>query len=178
MKSPTRVTIALDASSAELFERLKRETGLSQSELFRKALRIYAEHRKHRSVEREKLDLYIDMLAGGEHVILDVDHWQQFLRLIEECPEQEKFWEEHRRVARSHAEQFFGKTKSVKDVILRLEACNLFTLSMPSDTEFTLVFGSPTAKKFVRIFLEEVLAGIGMEAEIKEDLTKLRVRVG
>ncbi|NOZ58883.1 MAG: CopG family transcriptional regulator [Euryarchaeota archaeon] len=177
MKVPTRVTIALDAKSAELFEKLKKETKLSQSEIFRNALRIYAEHSKHRSIEREKLDLYIDMLAGGEHIILDVDHWQQFLRLIEECPAQEKFWEDHRRVARSHAEQLQGKIKSPRDVIMRLEACNFFTLSTPSENEFTLVFGSDTAKKFVKIFLEEVFEGMGFDAEIKEDLTKLRIRV-
>jgi|Deesub1362B_J571_1020462.scaffolds.fasta_scaffold07156_1 hypothetical protein len=178
MKVPTRVTIALDAKSAELFERLKKETKLSQSEIFRNALKIYAEHSKHRLVEKEKLDLYIDMLAGGEHVILDVDHWQQFLKLIEESPNPEKFWEDHRRVARSHAEQLQGKVKSPRDVILRLEACNFFTLSTPSENEFTLVFGSDTAKKFVKIFLEEVFAGMGFDVEIKEDLTKLRIRIG
>lgn len=177
MRVPTRVTIALDAKSAELFERLKKETGLSQSEIFRNALKIYAEHSKHRSVDREKLDLYIDMLAGGEHIILDVDHWQQFLKLIEECSDQEGFWEDHRRVARSHAEQLQGKIKSPRDVIFRLEACNFFTMSTPSEGEFTLVFGSDTAKKFVKIFLEEVFSGLGFKTEIKEDLTKLRIRI-
>ena len=38
----------------------------------------------------------MDMLLSGEHIILDVDHWLMFLRLIPSSPEKEQFWKEHR----------------------------------------------------------------------------------
>jgi hypothetical protein len=37
--------------------------------------------------------------------------------------------------------------------------------------------GSELPKTFVRIFLEEYFAGMGVKAEIKENLAKLRVTV-
>ena len=46
-----------------------------------------------------------------------------------------------------------------------------------SKNDFTLVLGSELPKTFVRIFLEEYFAGMGVKAEIKENLAKLRVTV-
>ena len=51
----------------------------------------------------------------------------------------------------------------------RLEACNFFRATKNSQNDFTLVLGSETAKKFIKIFLEEFLSAMGLETEIKED---------
>lgn len=92
MKNPTRITIALDEETIDLFGNTKRETGLSQSELIRKALRFYYENRAIvDDTIRKKLENYIDLLLSGEHVILDLDHWLLFLSLIETSPEKEIF---------------------------------------------------------------------------------------
>jgi hypothetical protein len=40
-----------------------------------------------------------------------------------------------------------------------------------------LVLVSEVSKDFIRIFLEEYFAAMGVKAEIKENLTKLRVTV-
>jgi hypothetical protein len=40
-----------------------------------------------------------------------------------------------------------------------------------------LVLVSETSKDFIRIFLEEYFSAMGVKAEIKENLTKLRVLV-
>ena len=53
---------------------------------------------------RKKSAPTVDMLLTGEHIILDVDHWLMFLRLIAFSPEKEKFWTEHKEVARAHWE--------------------------------------------------------------------------
>jgi Arc/MetJ-type ribon-helix-helix transcriptional regulator len=178
MKVPTRITIALDEETNELFDKLKRETRSSKSGLIRRALRFYSENKevidKHGS---EIINLYVDMLAEGEHIILDVDHFLLFLRLIESSPDKEKFWEDHQRVAKSHAEQLPRKVHSVEELLRRLEACNFYKLSKSSEKEFTLILYSDTTRKFVRTFLEEVLAGMGFKAEIQEDFAKLRVQI-
>jgi hypothetical protein len=110
-------------------------------------------------------------------VILDVDHWLLFLRLIESSPDQEKFWVEHREVARAHKEQLKSKVLSAEDLLTRLEVCNFYRLTKNSEREFTLVFGSELPKKFVRVFLEEFFSAMAIKAEIKENLTKLNVSV-
>ncbi len=180
MKSPVRVTIALDEETEKLFERLKSETRLSQSELLRRALRFYSENKEAiDSTKAKKLKTYLEMLSEGEHIILDVDHWHLFLKLLDCLPEdeRERFWEAHRAIARSHAEQLAGKVKSVRDLLERLEACNFYKLGRVSEEEFTLVMGSEANKRFIKEFIEIVAQGIGFKVEMKEDLLKLRLRI-
>jgi hypothetical protein len=50
-------------------------------------------------------------------------------------------------------------------------------LNKRSKTEFTLVLGSDVPKKFVKTELEVLFDGMGCQVEIKEDFSKLRVKV-
>jgi Arc/MetJ-type ribon-helix-helix transcriptional regulator len=176
MKNPVRITVALDDETNTLIEKMKKEMKASRSELLRDALRFYYENRKIADVSmRNKLDYYIDMLLSGEHVILDVDHWLLFLNLVESSPEKEYFWEKCREVARSHAEQLKHKVCSLEDLLERLEACNFFRITKNSENDFTLVLGSEITRKFVRTFIEEFLSVMGLKAEIKENITKIRI---
>ncbi|MDX1814177.1 MAG: hypothetical protein R3319_05245 [Candidatus Bathyarchaeia archaeon] len=99
-----------------------------------------------------------------------------FLKLVASSGN-ESFWEEHRDVAKSHTEQLKSKVHTVEQLLARLEACNFFRMTRDSENDFTLVLGSELPKKFVKIFLEEYFAGMGVKAEIKENLAKLRVTV-
>jgi Arc/MetJ-type ribon-helix-helix transcriptional regulator len=176
MKNPIRITVALDSETNSLIEKIKEETKISQSELVREALRFYYDNRKIDNVDvKQKLDFYIDMLLSGEHVILDVDHWLLFLSLVESSPEKEQFWEKCREVARSHAEQLGHKVCSLEDLLERLEACNFFRITKNSENDYTLVLGSEIIKKFVKTFIEEFLSVMGLKAEIKENITKIRI---
>jgi hypothetical protein len=95
--------------------------------------------------------------------------------LVETHPEKEKFWKLHREVARSHSEQFRGKPAEY--ILQRLEACNFFRVNKVGEKDFTLIFGNDLTKEFIRPFLEEVFEGLGIKAEVKEDLTKLRIKL-
>jgi predicted transcriptional regulator len=174
MKNPIRITVALDDESYEIFNKLKEKFRNSQSETIRRALRFYYDYQELENYDKNKIKTYVEMLAEGEHVILDIDHWVAFLKFMETHPESEKFWEMHRDVARAHAEEFEGK--SVEYVLERLEACNFFRINVKKD-EYTLVLNHEATKKFVKMFLEEVFRGMGINIEIKEDLMKLRLKV-
>jgi hypothetical protein len=50
-------------------------------------------------------------------------------------------------------------------------------MSKNGKNEFTLIFGSEAPKKFVKTELEEIFTGMGLIVEIKEDFSKLRVKV-
>lgn len=177
MKNPTRITIALDEETANRFEKMKEETKLSQSELMRRALRFYHENKALiDNSGSDKMRIYADMLSSGEHIILDVDHWLLFLKHIESLPEQGEFWDDCKNIARSHAEQLSLKIRAPEDVLKRLEACNFFKLSKDSENNFTLLMGSEVPKKFIRVFLEEVFAGMGVKIDVKEDIAKLRIK--
>ena len=178
MVNPTRVTVAFDKTTADLLEKISTEAQVSQSEVMRRALKFYSENKALEDpATQKKIHAYLDMLLTGEHVILDVDHWLMFLRLIASSPEQEKFWKEHKEVARSHTEQLKSKVHSTEELLARLEVCNFFRLTKNAPNDFTLVLASEVSKEFVRVFLEEYFAAMGIKAEIKENLTKLRVTV-
>jgi Arc/MetJ-type ribon-helix-helix transcriptional regulator len=172
MKIPIRTTIALDEKSAEILDSLKSPNS-SQSDVIRRALKFYNSFRELGTEELENLKVYSEMLSGGEHIILDLDHFISFLGTIEGGSNQEKFWEVHRTIARNHAEQF--RNMDVEQILKRLEACNFFRL-VRSGEDNTLIFGNDSVKKFMRIFLEEIFKDLHKEVEIKDDLSKLRVK--
>lgn len=178
MKSPERITIALDEETAGLFKKMKEDLGLSQSELMRESLKFFSKHKPlFEFAEDKKVYTHAEMLSAGEHIILDIDHWVLFLHFIESHPEKEKFWEQHKDVCQAHAEQFKHKLYNAESILKRLESCNLFKLSKRSKNEFTLILGSDLSKKFVRTELEEIFKGMGLGVEIKEDFAKLRAKV-
>ncbi|MGD6933369.1 MAG: ribbon-helix-helix protein, CopG family [Candidatus Bathyarchaeia archaeon] len=180
MTNPTRITVAFDKQTAELLEKISTDSQVSQSEVMRRALKFYNENRPLEDpATKKKIASYMDLLLSGEHVILDVDHWLSFLQLVQNSPEKdkEKFWSEHREIARSHWEQLKTKVHSPEEMIVRLEACNFFRLTKNAPNDFTLVLFSDISKEFVKVFLEEYFAAMGVKAEIKENLAKLRVTV-
>ncbi len=180
MTNPTRITVAFDKQTAELLEKISTDAQVSQSEVMRRALKFYNENRPIEDpTTKKKIVSYMDLLLTGEHVILDVDHWLSFLQLVQNSPEKdkEKFWSEHREIARSHWEQLKTKVHSPEEMIVRLEACNFFRLTKNAPNDFTLVLFSDISKGFVKVFLEEYFAAMGVKAEIKENLAKLRVTV-
>jgi hypothetical protein len=178
MNAPIRVTISFDEKSYRNFEALRDEIDVSQSELIRRAINYYYENRSSLdSPPDERVAEYKDMLGNGEHIILDVDHWLLFLKAVESSSSQSEFWNTHRDIARSHAEQLAKKVRSPEELLKRLETCNLFKISRSDSApnEYTLLTGSGTQRRFVREFLEETFAGMGFNANIKEDYSKLRV---
>jgi hypothetical protein len=178
MRTPTRITVAFDSSTASLLEKISKEAEVSQSEIMRRALRFYNDNRALEDpAVRKKVYAYLDLLSSGEHVILDVDHWLLFLEMVESSPDQEAFWAKHKEIARSHKEQLQSKVHTAEQVLIRLENCNFFRITKNSDKDFTLVLGSELPKKFIRVVIEEFFSVLGIKAEIRENLAKLNVSI-
>ncbi len=171
MKNPIRTSIALNEETLRILEKL-REPNVSQSDMVRRAIKFYYAFRGFGEADLERLKTHAEMLTGGEHIIVDLDHLVTMLRIIEGTPQREKFWEEHRRIARYHAEQF--KYLEIEKILKRLEACNFFRLVKLED-EYILIFGNEEIKRFISVFLQEVFDILTMNAQLKEELTKIRV---
>ncbi|MBC7127478.1 MAG: CopG family transcriptional regulator [Candidatus Methanosuratincola petrocarbonis] len=173
MSVPRRTSIALDPESERIFQELT-SGGESQSNVIRRALRLYYEFRSLDRKDLDRLRIYWEMLQSGEHVVLDLDHLLVLLKIAEGSEAPSKWLESHKAVAANHAEQFRGM--DIDQILARLEACNFFRMSMSQDG-YILVFGSPEIKRFIRTFLEEILRGMNRRFEVKEDLTKLRLKL-
>ena len=124
----------------------------------RRALKFYNENKALEDpATKKKIHAYIDMLLNGEHIILDVDHWLMFLQLISTSPEKEKFWNEHKEVARAHWEQLKTKVHSPEEMLTRLEICNFYRLTKNAPNDYTLVLVSEISKISSEYFLKNTL---------------------
>jgi len=47
-----------------------------------------------------------------------------------------------------------------------------------SEADFTLILGYDIPKKFITNELEDILSKMGRRAEIREDLSKVRIKIG
>ncbi|MBD3255236.1 MAG: ribbon-helix-helix protein, CopG family [Candidatus Lokiarchaeota archaeon] len=178
LKKLDRVTFSLDEDTARLLLEMKDNLSISQSELIRNSIKFYYKYKRYMKNERKsdaKMKTYLEMLDNGEHIILDVDHYLSFLKFIENSPQKDSFWESHKEIGRSHADQFKHKINTFEDVVSRLEICNFFKIVKESSNRYTLLLGSDLPKTFIRVFLEEVLNGMGFKVDIKEDFAKLRI---
>jgi len=175
MRNPIRITIAFDKKTHEILKKIRERSMDSQSEIIRKSLRFYSMCHELDDYDTERIGTYIEMLWKGEHIILDFDHWIAFLRFIDTLPDKDRFLELHRKISRSHAEQFRDKTAD--QILSRLETCNFFRVHRNSERDFTLILGNELTREFIKIFLEEVFSGSGIRTEIMENLTKLRVKI-
>ncbi|MEE8401343.1 MAG: ribbon-helix-helix protein, CopG family, partial [Candidatus Hydrothermarchaeaceae archaeon] len=147
--SHTRTTVSLDEETRGILEKLKIETKSSRSSVMRQVLRFYSENR-HVLKNGKKINAYLDLLASSEHIILDVDHWLLFLEFISSLEKPEEFWDDHKRVARSHAEQFSKKMSTIGEVLERLEVCNFYNLKKVGEEDFVLLLNSEPSKKFIK----------------------------
>jgi len=180
-KINNRVTIALDDKTYNLLQELKDESNRSQSEILRKSIKFYHKFKETFGSSKngivKRINTYLDLLSHGEHIILDVDHYLSFLKFIEESPETEHFWEINRSIGKAHAEEFlqYFDFMTVERVIERLEACNFFRIVKETPHRYTLLLGSEIQKNFIKTFLEQVLADMGFDFEIREGFSKLKL---
>jgi predicted transcriptional regulator len=176
MPNLTRVTIALDEETEKVLEKLTKEMGVSHSALIRAALKFFSQN-KESAKNFESMKLWSALLLKGEHIILDIDHWLLFLKYIESSGKKESFYEDGKKVAKSHAEQLAKVTTTPEEYLKRLEACNLYKLSKDSEDEYTLVLNSSLTKRFVKELISETLTEMGFDIDMKEDMMKLRLKI-
>jgi len=172
-----RITVALDNGAGEVFRNLETEFR-SKSELFRRALHFYSEHRKVLGEHGvEKIQIWIDALSKGEYVILDLDYWILFLKFVEKSPYKDEFRESCKAVGRSFASRLSSEIHSVEEFLKRVEACNFYRLNKIAEDEFVLIPNSDFGKMFIKNFIYDVLTEMGYKIKIDENMSRLRVRV-
>ncbi len=176
MKPPTRITISLDDEAGELFGKMIEESGLSQSELVRRAIRFFNDHKSIIEAGGDKMGQYIDLLPSGEHIILDIDHWVLFLQVLNGKINEDAFWDGCERVAEAHGREISHKVPTVNALLERLEACNFFKLVESSEGEFTLLLGSDASHEFVKRLVEDFASALGFRVEVTGSFSKLWVK--
>ncbi len=173
-----KITIALDRGTADLLVKMKADAGLSQSEVLRQSLKFFGKHKRLFELDK-MMNIYsrTELLTSRDRIILDLDHWILFLRLIDTHPDKEMFYRQLADICRVQAGQLKEQFLNAESILRRMEVCNLFKVNRIGHNEFSLVFNCISAKRFFQQELEMIFAEMGFLVEIKEGISKLRIKV-
>jgi len=174
-----RITVSLDEDATEALERLSNRTDESNSELVRQAISFYAANQQVASAD-VSLDLeeYHEMLASGEHALLDIDFLHTLLEYSPDEGEQaEAFTRDLDRVARYHATEYAERFESLEEVLDWLSVCGFLTVRETTENTYHVVFPTENLKRFMLRFLRTSTAELPFEIEIEQGVSKALLRV-
>lgn len=171
-----RVTVSLDDDASAALETLTDRTEDGHSELVRQALTFYAANFEAATANREiDLGVYYRMLAGGEHVLLDVDFLHCFLDFVEtdaSDPDPD-FLASADRVSEYHASEYEKRFSSLGDLLDWLSFCGFLTVRTTDDDTYHVVFPTESMKWFMLRFIERTTTALDFELEVDEGVSKV-----
>ncbi len=167
-----RLSVSLDSEAKRKLEELRRKKGKNISELIRELIDLGHEVMKS-DADIGSIRAWVDYLAKGQHMILDIEHWRVIFSEIEKVDNKE-FWKQMEEIGLSHAIQYKVKGLDTVEKILKyVEKANWYEIKDEGNGVYTLILNDLKIKRFVRVFLENVFRGQGINAEIKEGFGKL-----
>lgn len=174
---PKRITFAVDEETENRINELSKIEGASISEIIRRSVRVYFQFERFLKAGQnwKTLEYYLKLLIDGEHVIIDIDRLIILLELIYNSYIEDEYRELSKNIAKSHAEQFQGL--SPLEILERFEACNLFKLRKISQEEYLLLTHHEVMKSFVRDLISEIFNSMEIRYDLREDVTKLRLKI-
>jgi len=173
-----RITVSLDEDAKEALEQLVSQTGKGNSELVRQAISFYAANRQVASSD-VSLDLeeYHEMLASGEHALLDIDFLHTLLKYSPDDGERaEAFTRDLDRVAEYHAAEYAERFGSLEEVLDWLSVCGFLTVRESTENTYHVVFPTEDVKWFMLRFLRKSTAQLPFELEIEQGVSKVLLR--
>ncbi len=173
-----RITVSLDDDARTALDNLVNRTGKPQSELVRQALTFYTANYDAATADAgENLEAYHQMLASGEHVLLDVDFLHCFLDYVEDeggDPDPE-FIELADQVSEYHAREYEHRFDSLGELLDWLSLCGFLTVRAIEGDTYHVVFPTESVKWFMMQFIELSTARLPFELEIEEGVSKVLI---
>lgn len=175
-RPPVRLSVSLDDETAKLIEKIHSKLGTSKADVVRLSIRYLNIAEEKGGVPLSTVNACLDFLAKGEHVIVDVEHWQSLFKEISNGSE--KFWAEVREVGKNHWGEYYDKgLRSVRDILEYVEKTNWYTMNVDSEHDFTLILRVPSSKRFVKTFFEGFFNASPYQVKISESYGKIRMSV-
>jgi predicted transcriptional regulator len=170
-----RVTVSLDSDASAALETLTSRTESGQSALVRRALTFYAANFEAATADASaNLEEYHRMLAGGEHVLLDVDFLHCFLEHVEDesgVPDPD-FLECADRVAEYHTSEYDERFSALGELLDWLSFCGFLTVRRTEADTYHVVFPTESMKWFMLRFIERSIAALDFEIDVDEGVSK------
>jgi predicted transcriptional regulator len=171
-----RVTVSLDDDASTALETLTNRTENGQSELVRQALTFYAANFEAATADASaNLEEYHRMLAGGEHILLDVDFLHCFLEHVETDsgdPDPD-FVECADRVAAYHTSEYDRRFSDLGELLDWLSFCGFLTVRNTEADTYHAVFPTESMKWFMLRFIEHSTTALDFDIEVDEGVAKV-----
>jgi predicted transcriptional regulator len=171
-----RVTVSLDSDASAALETLTSRTENGKSELVRQALTFYAANFGAATANASaSLEEYHQMLAGGEHILLDVDFLHCFLEHIEgESGDPDPdFLECADRVAKYHTSEYDKRFTELSELLDWLSFCGFLTVRKTEENTYHVVFPTESMKWFMLRFIERSIAALDFDIDVNEGVSKV-----
>jgi predicted transcriptional regulator len=170
-----RTTVSLDEDARDALDTLAEQTGRGNSEIVRQALGFYAANQEvARADVSIDLDEYHEILASGEHALLDIDFLHTLLRHAPK--DDEVFLGDLDRVAEYHAAEYASRFDDLEEVLDWVSICGFITLRKTDEETYHVVFPTEDVKWFMLRFIERSTAEFPFEIEVDEGVSKVFLR--
>lgn len=171
-----RITVSLDEDAQESLEELVGQTGQGNSELVRNALTFYAaNYRAATSATSIDLAEYHEMLAGGEHALLDIDLLHVLLDNVkdEDGEWPDEFVDGVDRVADYHAAEYADRFDTLSELLDWLSVCGFLSVRESRANTYHVVFPTEDLKWFMLQFIRESTRDLPFDLEIEDGVSKV-----
>lgn len=171
-----RLSVALDAESVELLEKLQSKLGTSKSGVVRKSLDYLDVVMQEGNISPKTLRTIINLRSRADTLIFDLGLFQAFLDEIGEGSEELK--ENIREIGKGFYREYcdMGISKPL-ECLKHLENTNLFSLIIDSENSFVLIPRVQKMDKFLKIFFEGYLEQSPYESNIIASYGKIRIKI-
>jgi predicted transcriptional regulator len=170
-----RVTVSLNDDASAALETLTSRTGNGRSELVRQALTFYAANFEAATADGTvDLEEYYRMLAGGEHILLDIDFLHCFLEHVEtESGDPDPgFVACADRVGEYHASEYEGRFGDLGELLDWLSFCGFLTVRNTEAATYHVVFPTESMKRFMLRFIERSTTALDFDVDVDDGVAK------
>jgi hypothetical protein len=175
--SMDRLSVSLNEKSLAIIQKYLKKYDTTQADIIRRALTymdIFEEATDKTPLEN--ILVYVDYLADGEHIILDIAHWKSIF--IEIGDGSKKFWDAIYRSGDFHRKEYFDKgIRDVSHILRYIEKTNWYNLKEDSKNSFTLVLAIYESSRFIKTFFEGFFSNYPQKVDIVEEYMKIRINI-
>jgi len=164
-----RISVALDTETFDTLYQIVKKRRQTISEIVRSAIIHYSESESKGYPNIENLELCAELLAGGGHVVVDLELWIAMLNELNEKAS-EQFWEVTRKEGHKHGVYYknVGVTE-LEDVLRHSQVKNWYTLRAEKNC-YLLIFSAQAIRNFLKTYLEGMFDALDVDVDITEGM--------
>jgi len=169
-----RISVALDPETFDALYSIIKRRRQTISEVVRSAIMHYYEKESRGYSDIENLEICAELLAGGGHVVVDLELWIAMLNELNDKASEE-FWRTTRKEGYRHGIYYknVGIT-NLEDVLRHSQVKNWYKLRAEKNC-YLLIFSAQAIRNFLRTYLEGLFEALSVDVDITEGMRSFMI---